>query len=117
MGFCCAYVLISLAAPFYLKKIGELKLINIGVTVAALILLLVPIIGPFWPVPAAYPTNYFPYIVGFYLIVGIVWVFMRSRSVAEMDGIRKVLEETTVGPMASSAPSPMVPPDAEAALA
>ena len=25
MGFCGAYVLISLATPFYLKKIGELK--------------------------------------------------------------------------------------------
>jgi amino acid transporter len=116
MGFCCAYVLISLAAPFYLKKIGELKLINIGVTVAALILLLVPIIGPFWPVPAPYPTNFFPYIVGFYLFVGIIWVFARSRTTKEMEGIRKVLEESSVGPMPTSS-SPTIPPDAEAALA
>jgi len=115
MGFCCAYVLISLAAPFYLYKIGKLKARHIGVAVAALVLLLVPIIGPFWPVPAPYPTNFFPYIVGVYLLVGVVLIFIRSRSTDEIATIRKVLDEKAQGP-APSAPMPM-PPDGEPALA
>jgi len=98
MGFCCAYVLISLAAPIYLYKIGELKAHHIAISVAALLLLLVPIIGPFWPVPAAYPTNFFPYIVGVYLLIGVVLVFMRSHSLENIAKIREVLDETTMGP-------------------
>jgi len=115
MGFCCAYVLISLAAPFYLKKIGKLKPLHIGIAAAALILLLVPIIGPFWPVPAPYPTNYFPYIVGAYLVAGAILVFTRSRTMAEMDGIRKVLEESAIGPVPSE--TIVMPPEGEPALA
>jgi len=98
MGFCGAYVLISLATPFYLKKIGELKAHHIAVAVIALVLLTVPIVGTVYPVPAA-PLNYFPYIFAVYLLIGVVLVSMRSRSHVEMDGIRKVLEETAMAPM------------------
>jgi amino acid transporter len=116
MGFCCAYVLISLAAPFYLKKIGELKPVHIVIAAAALLLLLVPIIGPFWPVPAPYPTNLFPYIVGAYLVVGIILVNMRSKSSTEIESVRKILEETAMAPSA-----PMdhgsAPADGEVAVA
>lgn len=101
MGFCGAYVLISLATPFYLKKIGELKAHHIAISAISLALLLVPIVGTVWPVPAA-PLNYFPYIFLTYIVIGVVWVALRSHSVAEMDSIRKVLKETTTG---SSVPS------------
>ncbi|HTW94360.1 MAG TPA: APC family permease, partial [Tepidisphaeraceae bacterium] len=56
MGFSGAYVLISLATPFYLKKIGELKAWNIAVCVLAELLLLVPIVGLVYPVPP-FPAN------------------------------------------------------------
>lgn len=97
MGFCGAYVLISLATPFYLKKIGELKAHHIAVAVIALALLLVPIVGTVYPVPSS-PMNYFPYIFLAYIIAGIVLVSIRSRSHAEIDDIRKVLEETSMAP-------------------
>ncbi len=97
MGFCGAYVLISLATPFYLKKIGELKAHHIAVAVIALALLVVPIVGTVYPVPAS-PLNYFPYIFAAYLLAGIVLVSIRSRSHSEMDSIRKVLEETSMAP-------------------
>ncbi len=45
MGFSGAYVLISLATPFYLKKIGELKAWHVAVCVMAELLLIVPIVG------------------------------------------------------------------------
>jgi amino acid transporter len=95
MGFCGAYVLISLASPFYLKKIGELKMRHIFICVAALVLLVVPIVGTVYPVPA-YPSNLFPYIFGVYVLAGAVLVFVRSRSKAEIDSIRKVLDEKAI---------------------
>jgi len=105
MGFCGAYVLISLATPFYLKKIGELKAYNIAIAVIALALLAVPIVGTVYPVPAA-PLNYFPYIFAAYLIGGVVLVSLRSRTVGEIDGIRRVLEETAmVTPAMMAVPS------------
>lgn len=93
MGFCGAYVLISLATPFYLKKIGELKPYNIAVAVIALALLAVPIVGTVYPVPAA-PLNYFPYIFLAYVVAGVILVSVRSRSHSEIESIRKVIEQS-----------------------
>src|SRR5580658_5447 len=90
MGFCGAYVLISLATPFYLKKIGELKAHHVAVAVIALALLIVPIVGTVYPVPPA-PLNYFPYIFVAYILAGVVLVSVRSRTVGEIDGIRRAL--------------------------
>src|SRR5580692_3660452 len=69
MGFCAAYVLISLATPFYLRKIGELKAHHVAISVISLALLLVPIVGTVWPLPPA-PLNYFPYIFLAYILIG-----------------------------------------------
>jgi amino acid transporter len=105
MGFCGAYVLISLAAPFYLKQIGELKAYNVAIAVIALALLIVPIVGTVWPVPAP-PLNYFPYIFVAYLLAGVVLVSIRSRSISEMEGIRKALHEVTMEPSVMPAALP-----------
>jgi amino acid transporter len=114
MGFCGAYVLISLATPFYLKKIGELKFYHVLLSVVALLLLIVPIVGTVYPAPP-YPLNYFAYIFGAYVVGGIILVFVRSRSKSEMEGIRKVLDETTVVPAASGPVAE--PPAGEPAMA
>jgi amino acid transporter len=106
MGFCGAYVLISLATPFYLKKIGELKARHIAISVIALLLLIVPIVGTVWPVPA-YPLNYFPYIFGAYVLAGVILVLIRSRTSSEIDRIRQVLDESN----ATGTP-PVDPPSA-----
>ena len=103
MGFCGAYVLISLATPFYLRKIGEMKAHHVAVAVISLVLLTVPIVGTVYPVPS-YPMNYFPYIFMLYVLGGIVLVSIRSRSHVEIDGIRKVLEETAMGPLPTASP-------------
>jgi amino acid transporter len=103
MGFCAAYVLISLATPFYLKKIGEMKAHHIAIAVIAIALLAVPIVGTVYPEPAP-PANYFSYIFIAYLLIGVAVVSIRSRSVVEMDGIRKVLDETTMVPGVTALP-------------
>jgi amino acid transporter len=115
MGFCGGYVLISLATPFYLKKIGEVKFYHWLMAGAALLLLLVPIIGTVYPVPA-YPSNYFAYIYGTYLLAGVVLVFVRSRTSIEFESVRKVLE-ANVDATAVVDPHPIEGMDSEPALA
>jgi amino acid transporter len=83
MGFCGAYVLISLATPSYLKKIGELKIHPIAIAVLSLILLTVPIVGTGYPAPA-FPMNYFAYIFIAHLVGGVVVASIRSRSHSEI---------------------------------
>ena len=108
MGFSGAYVLISLATPFYLKKIGELKAWHILVCVMAELLLVVPIVGLVYPVPP-FPANVQPYIFGVYILFGIYIIFSRSRSHADIAEIKKVLDEKTAVPAIAAESTPAMP--------
>jgi amino acid transporter len=77
-GFLGAYVLITVAAPFFLKKRGELKAKDVAMCAVALVLMLIPAVGSVYPLPPA-PLNYFPYIFGAYLLIGGARV-MRMRT-------------------------------------
>jgi len=72
-GFVGAYTLIVLAAPFFLKKRGELKTQHVILCVVAMALMLIPIVGSVWPIPSP-PVNYFPYAFVAYLWFGILRV-------------------------------------------
>jgi amino acid transporter len=77
-GFLAAYYLVSLAAPMYLKKLGQLERRNIVITVIAVICLAVPTVGCFYPQPP-WPVNVFPYIFLGYMAIGAVWLYALSR--------------------------------------
>ena len=77
-GFLTAYYLISVAAPMYLRRLGELTGKNIAVMVAALLCLLVPLIGSFYPLPPV-PVRYFPYYFLAYMLVGVAWLTIVNR--------------------------------------
>jgi amino acid transporter len=83
-GFLGAYVFLSVAAPMYLKKIGELKPMDVGWAVIALALLVVPAVGSVYPVPAP-PVNLFPYIFLAYFLVGLVVFVARRKSTKTSD--------------------------------
>ena len=68
-GFLTAYFLISVAAPAYLKKQRELRARHIVVAATACVLLMVPLIGSFYPVPP-FPVDIFPYIFLAYMLAG-----------------------------------------------
>jgi hypothetical protein len=92
-GFVGAYTLIVLAAPMFLKKRGELKAGHIALCAAAMVLLLIPIVGSVYPVPAA-PVNYFPYAFAAYLWFGIVRVMgMRHQKPEHVDSIRMEVQK------------------------
>ncbi len=87
-GFLGAYFLITIAAPVFIKKRGELKGKDIAICAAALVLMLIPAVGSVYPVPDP-PVRYFPYIFGAYLLVGgarVAWLRMRSPD--RLDQIR-----------------------------
>jgi amino acid transporter len=77
-GFLTAYFLISIAAPAFLKKRGELKLGHVAIAVAAFLCLLVPTIGTFYPVPP-WPMKIFPFIFLAYMVLGGIWFFVANK--------------------------------------
>jgi amino acid transporter len=77
-GFLVAYYLITVAAPMYLKKLGELRPRNVVLACIAVLCLLVPTIGSFYPQPA-YPVNLFPYVFLAWMAVGATWLLIVSR--------------------------------------
>ena len=72
-GFIVAYTLVTVAAPVYLKRRGELTPKNLAGCVAALVLLAIPAVGSVFPIPDP-PVNYFPYGFLLYLAIGIAWI-------------------------------------------
>jgi amino acid transporter len=91
-GFLGAYALICLAAPLYLRKIGELKVKDTATCVAALVLLLLPAWGVFFPQPAPTPpVSYFPYVFLVYLGAG----FFRAIAykIRDPKSLAKIREE------------------------
>ena len=77
-GFLVAYYLITVAAPAYLRKLGELRPRNVVLASIAVLCLLVPTIGSFYPMPA-WPVNLFPYIYLGYMAIGGSWLFIVNR--------------------------------------
>lgn len=95
-GFLAAYFLITLAAPLYLKKIGELQPGHIALAAVTLLLLLVPAIGSVYTnPPLSPPVKYFPYVFLGYFFLGIAWfVSLRRRSPELLVEIERDIEAT-----------------------
>jgi amino acid transporter len=96
-GFIVPYIMITIAAPVYLKKIGELRNADVAVCGIALALLMIPTVGSVYPIPDA-PVLYFPYLFLAYLAGGAVWIFyVRFRKPSVATTIR---EELSLLPLA-----------------
>ena len=91
-GFIGAYILICIAAPLYLKKTGELKRKDLAFCVLAMALLLIPAVGSVYPAPPA-PDNYFPYVFGTYLLIGLFRAFaFKIRDPKTLTQVREELQ-------------------------
>jgi amino acid transporter len=96
-GFLSVYVLISLAAPVYLHKIGELTTGPIVVALIAAGFMLIPFLGvigvpgsELFPQPE-FPNNILVYIYLAFMALGAAWLFKLRRS--RPDAIAEVFEE------------------------
>ena len=91
-GFLLVYILISVAAPVYLRSLRELRAGHILVAIVSILFLLLPAIATFYPLPAA-PADKLPIYFGAYMLVGIVWlVWFRLTSPAVVERIRQDLK-------------------------
>ncbi|WP_296712555.1 APC family permease [Rhodoblastus sp.] len=88
-GFLSVYVLISLAAPAYLRKIGELTTGAIVVALVAAGFMIIPFLGvigvsgsDLFP-PPAYPNNILVWVYLAFMALGAAWLFSLRKSKPE----------------------------------
>lgn len=79
-GFLVAYGLVTVGAPVFLYRRGELRVTNVVSSLVALALLAIALAGTVYPVPA-WPYNILPYVFLGLLAVGVVY-FLALRSLA-----------------------------------
>jgi len=92
-GFLFSYFMTVVAAPVYLRKLGELKPSNVVVAVAGFLLLMVPAVGLFYPLPPS-PVDFFPAIFLAYMLTGGTWLFLLNRrNPGTLSNIEASLEE------------------------
>ncbi len=72
LGFLFSYAMIVLGVPVFLKKQKELKVKNVIIALITMAILMIPIVGSVYPLPA-YPYNLFPFIFLGWLVVGGAW--------------------------------------------
>jgi Amino acid transporters len=80
-GFLLSYILISIGGPIFLAKEKSLTAGAIVTSVISLILLIIPLIGSIYPIPA-YPLNLLPYIFLVWLAVSLLWYLRVKRKKA-----------------------------------
>ncbi len=73
LGFIVTYIIISIAAPVYLKQRGELKIQHVLTSAVAVVALGLAILGNIYPVPPA-PYNLLPYIFLGIWLAGVAWI-------------------------------------------
>jgi amino acid transporter len=91
-GFLTVYVLISIAAPVYLHKIGKLRLRDVVCSVVAIAFMMIPILGSvgipgstMFPPPEA-PYDAFPYLFLMYLVATCGWFILQRLRSPELAG-------------------------------
>jgi amino acid transporter len=71
-GFVTAYILVSAAAPLFLRARGCLTPQAIGISILAILAMGAALLGNLYPVPAA-PYSYLPYLYAGLLLIGFAW--------------------------------------------
>ncbi|MBD3880428.1 APC family permease [Phormidium tenue FACHB-886] len=88
-GLLFVYILVSIAAPVYLARLGKVQTHHRVISALAVLFMLIPVVGSVYPVPA-FPYNIFPYIFLVYLAIG-AWFFQsfRRRSPQLVENIKR----------------------------
>ena len=71
-GFLVVYVLISIAAPLYLKRLGKLSGAGVFKSLGAVLFMVPPVIATVYPMPAP-PADQFPLYFAAYFGTGALW--------------------------------------------
>lgn len=91
-GFVIVYGMCSIAAPVYLRKIGEAKMGDYVLGGLGTVLMALSLVGSVYPVPTGLPAL-LPYLFLAYMVIGAVWFFvLKARSPQIILGIEHDLE-------------------------
>src|ERR1700733_15383135 len=71
-GFVTVYILVSAAAPLYLRSQGLLTPQALGISILAILAMSAALLGNLYPVPQA-PYSYLPYLYAVLLLTGFAW--------------------------------------------
>jgi amino acid transporter len=89
-GFLLVYILVCLAAPFYLYRLGQLRPLDVLFSAVGIGFMTLPVVGMLgipgsrlFPVPEA-PYNTFPLLFLGYLTVGYGWFLLQKRRSPDM---------------------------------
>jgi len=74
-GFLFAYILVAAGVPFFLHRIGRYKSWHALTSLVTILLLLLPLAGSVYPVPA-WPYSILPYIFLGLLALGVAWFLL-----------------------------------------
>jgi amino acid transporter len=87
-GFLVAYILVAVAAPVYLRRLGALRPHHIAAAAITVALLALPLIGSLYPVPE-WPNSILPYVFVALVAAGLgpFWL-MRMRAPHDLVRIR-----------------------------
>ncbi len=100
LGIVITYILINLALIVFYRRDypAEFSLVRHGLLpVLASVIMLLPIYGLLWPVPA-YPNNLVPYIMLAWIVLGIVYLFVITRRRPEvLDAMGRAMVEEQSG--------------------
>lgn len=108
-GFLGAYFLVSIAAPSYLKKIGELKPKHVITSVIAVVLLMVPAVGSVYTnPPLTPPVKYFPYVFIGYFVIGLILCLSKLAQGDEV--VQSVTKDLEVAPEPALVMEPLMEP-------
>lgn len=82
-GFLLTYILVSVAAPVFLRRRGEMKARHAATAVLGVGFMLIPVAASLSPITAG-PNGLppFPYVFAAYLVMGIVWALVAGRRTA-----------------------------------
>ena len=93
-GFLFAYILVAAGTAFFLKRLNALKPWHTLVSLLTILLLLIPLIGSVYPVPA-WPTSLLPYIFLVLLALGVAWfLFIKTTAPQELAALEADLLAT-----------------------
>jgi len=109
-GFLSAYILVSLAAPFYLRKLNKLNSRALLISALAIAFMILPFLGvvgvpgsELFPPPKS-PNDLLIWIFVAYLTIGAVWLFIlkvanpiKLRALAHVNDDRAAMAQSAIG--------------------